>query len=277
MLCVLLWALIPIVSKLGQANMDNHQFLFWSSLVSLITFVIIIAFQRKGKILINLPKIDWLKAVSLGALGTYLYYILLYYGYAVGNGIEILVIQYCWPIFVVLLAIVLLKERLNIRKALSIVLGFCGVLLVLTKGEFGNFQMDNLLADLIVLIAAFVFGLFSVLSKKVKTDTLVLVGIYFLTATIISLISMVGLSEFKPPQTDSFFPILINGVFVNGISYLFWIKALKYGNASFIAPFVFLTPVISSVLLIIFFKENFEWVYAFGMGAVILGGLINRN
>ena len=36
LICVALWALIPVVAKLGQASLDNHQFLFWSSLVSLI-------------------------------------------------------------------------------------------------------------------------------------------------------------------------------------------------------------------------------------------------
>jgi len=27
--CVVLWAFIPVVSKLGQNNLDNYQFLFW--------------------------------------------------------------------------------------------------------------------------------------------------------------------------------------------------------------------------------------------------------
>ena len=37
--CVFLWALIPVVSKLGQNGLDNHQFLFWSSLSSLMFFL----------------------------------------------------------------------------------------------------------------------------------------------------------------------------------------------------------------------------------------------
>ena len=277
MLCVFLWALIPVVSKLGQSNLDNHQFLFWSSTISFLTFLIIIMTKKKGKMILSLSAKDWIHSIVLGILGTYLYYILLYFGYANAKGIEVLIIQYCWPIFVIILSILILKERLNIRKVISIVLGFFGVFLVLTKGKLTEIHLDNFFVDSIVFIAAFVFGLFSVLSKRVRIDSLTLVTIYFFTATVISFLSMISLSEFKLPTQETFLPIIINGIFVNGISYLFWIGALKIGKASFLAPFVFLTPVISTILLIVFFKEPFETIYLIGMISVILGGLINKE
>jgi drug/metabolite transporter (DMT)-like permease len=52
---------------------------------------------------------------------------------------------------------------------------------------------------------------------------------------------------------------------------------LKIDKASFIAPFVFLTPVISTILLILFFKEPFQLIYVIGMILVILGGLMNKE
>jgi len=277
MLCVFLWALIPVVSKLGQSNLDNHQFLFWSSTISFLTFLIIIMTKKKGKMILSLSAKDWIHSIVLGILGTYLYYILLYFGYANAKGIEVLIIQYCWPIFVIILSILILKERLNIRKVISIVLGFFGVFLVLTKGKLTEIHLDNFFVDSIVFIAAFVFGLFSVLSKRVRIDSLTLVTIYFFTATVISFLSMISLSEFKLPTQETFLPIIINGIFVNGVSYLLWIGALKIGKASFIAPFVFLTPVISTILLILFFKEPFQLIYVIGMVSVIIGGLINKE
>ena len=273
--CVVLWALIPVVSKLGQSELDNHQFLFWSSVVSLITFFIIILPKKKIKDFTELTPKKWFHAFILGLLGTYLYYIFLYFGYAHAKGIEVLIIQYCWPIFVILLSIIILKERINIRKTISIQLGFLGVFLVLTKGDFSGLHFDNLFVDGIVLLAAFTFGLFSVLSKKAEIDSIVLVMIYFLTASLASLISMISLSEFKIPTNNSIIPIIVNGIFVNGISYIFWIKALKLGDASFVAPFIFLTPVISAVFLIVFFGEPFQLIYILGMISVIGGGVIN--
>ena len=109
LICVGLWALIPVVSKLGQTNLDNHQFLFWSSLVSFIAFVIATVAVKQSKTFLTYKSKDWLNAISLGFLGTYLYYILLYFGYANAQGLEVLVIQYSWPIFIVLLSIFILK------------------------------------------------------------------------------------------------------------------------------------------------------------------------
>ncbi|MFE8423772.1 DMT family transporter [Tenacibaculum sp. ZH5_bin.1] len=273
--CVFLWALIPVVSKLGQNELDNHQFLFWSSLSSLLFFFGITLYKKSLQKLYYIAKIKWLQAICLGFLGTYLYYVLLYFGYANAPGMEVLIVQYSWPILIVLLSLILLKEKLTMFKTISILLGFIGVFLVLTKGDFEQLKFENINIDLIVFTGAFVFALFSVLSKKIKMDDILLLTIYFLTASFASFLSMNFYSEFKIPNLNTGIPILINGFLVNGLSYIFWIKALKIGEASLIAPFVFLTPVLSSIFLIIFFNEPFYIAYLIGMSCVILGGLLN--
>lgn len=275
LICVALWALIPVVSKLGQTNLDNHQFLFWSSSISFLAFVIATVAVKQTKMFLFYNFCDWLNAIFLGFLGTYVYYILLYYGYAHAKGLEVLVLQYSWPIFIVALSVLLLKEKFTLRRALSVLFGFIGVTLVLSKGKFTQIHLDNYSVDILVLLAAFVFGLFSVLSKKVHLEAYTMITIYFLTATVASFISMLWLSDFSFPTKDAIIPVLVNGLFVNGFSYIFWIKALKEADASFVAPFVFLTPILSALYLIIFFQEPFLPVYGFGLLAVIMGGILN--
>lgn len=277
LICVALWGLIPVVSKLGQSTLDNHQFLFWSSLVSFVVLCTSTLVVKKIPTFGQYSITDWAKAVGLGFLGTYLYYILLYFGYAKAQGLEILVLQYSWPIFIIILSIIILKEKLTFKKSFAAALGFVGVLLVLTKGNFTEIRLDNYFVDFLVIIAAITFALFSVLSKKVESEPYTLNTIYFFTATIASLFSMFALSTFSFPTWDSLIPILINGIFINGFSYVLWIKALKLTEASFIAPFVFLTPILSAVYLIVFFQEPFLPVYGLGLISVIAGGLLNTN
>lgn len=277
LICVALWALIPVVSKLGQANLDNHQFLFWSSAVSFIAFLVTTVAVGQSKIFFTYKTRDWFNAAFLGFLGTYLYYILLYFGYANAQGLEVLVLQYSWPIFIVLLSVLILKEKLTLKRALAVLFGFLGVVLVLTKGNFTQIRLDNYFVDILVLIAALTFGLFSVLSKKVHLEPYTMITVYFLTATVASFVSMLWLSDFSLPTKDALIPILVNGLLVNGFSYIFWIKALKQAEASFVAPFVFLTPVLAALYLIIFFREPLLPVYGLGLLAVIIGGLLNRE
>jgi len=277
LICVALWGLIPVVSKLGQASLDNHQFLFWSSVVSFIAFLVATVTVKKSKEFLSYKPGDWISAIVLGFLGTYLYYILLYFGYANAQGLEVLVLQYSWPIFIVLLSVFILNEKFTPRRGLAVLLGFVGVALVLTKGNITEIHLDNYFVDMLVIGAALSFGLFSVLSKKVNLEPYTMITIFFLTASIASLVSMLWLSDFSLPTKDSIVPVLVNGLFVNGFSYIFWIKALKETEASFVAPFVFLTPVLSALYLIVFFQEPLLPVYSIGLLAVIIGGLLNKD
>jgi drug/metabolite transporter (DMT)-like permease len=277
LICNALWALIPVVSKLGQADLDSHQFLFWSSLVSFVCIFATLLASGRASIFLTYSRRDWLGTAALGFLGTYLYYILLYFGYANAKGFEVLVLQYSWPAFIVFLSIFILKERLTARRALSVFFGFLGVAIVLTRGDFARIHLENGSVDILVLAGAAVFALFSVLSKKVRLEPYTMTAIYFFIATVASFCSMVCFSNFSLPTKNAMVPILVNGMLVNGYSYIFWIKALRGASASFVAPFVFLTPILSGVYLIVFFGEPILPIYAIGLLAVVVGGLLNRE
>lgn len=277
LICVVVWSLAPVVAKIGQTSLDNHQFLFWSSIVSFVVLLASTVITKKVKNFSAYKIIDWFNIIFLGFLGTYLFYILLYFGYANAQGLEVLVLQYTWPIFIVLFSVFILKEKLTLHRILAIFFGFIGVMLILTKGNFNQIHLENYFVDILVIIGALGFGLFSVLSKKIDLEPYTMSTAYFGVAIIASFISMLWFSNFSLPTKDAIIPILVNGIFVNGFSYTFWIKALKNAKASFIAPFIFLTPVLAAFYLIIFFKEPFLPVYGFGLVAVIIGGLLNNK
>ncbi len=271
----MLWAMIPVAAKLGQNSLDNHQFLFYSSLVSFITLFLITLYNKKISLIRSYSFKDILTVVSLGFLGTYLYYLFLYLGYKDAVGLEVLVVQYLWPILIVVFSIFILKEKLTIQKTISIFLGFLAVIMTLTKGNFTDIHISNLPVIVLVLLGSASFALFSVLSKKITLEPMGAVTMYFLVATISSFISMFYFSEFSLPNQSEIIFILLNGVFLNGISYLFWINALKLVEASYLAPYIFITPILSAFYLILFFDEPIYIAYIIGLGLVIIAGVIN--
>ncbi len=275
LICVSLWALIPVVSKIGQITLDNHQFLFWSSLVSTVGLSIPLFFR--WDVLKKYGFRDYAYMVFLGFLGTYFYYILLYYAYAKTRGIEVLILQYSWPLFTMLLSVLVLKESLNLQRIVAGFLGFLAVIIVITGGKPGSFYLSSVKVDLVVVFAAFVFALFSVLSKGVRYDPYVLNFVYFGSATVFSFISMLVFSGFAIPEGITWIPVLVNGLLVNGYSYLFWILALKRADASYVAPFVFITPVLSTFYLVVFMRERVSPVYGVGVSLLILSGLLNSK
>ena len=275
--CVVSWAFIPVVSRYGQSTLDNYQFLFWSSMLSFVVLAVYTLISGKSKYFLKYTLRDLGIASILGLMGSYVYYLFLYYAYKHTQGLEVLALQYTWPIFIVGFSAVFLKERITKRTLLATSLGFLGVLIIITKGSFHQIYLGNIYIDLLVLLAAAVFGLFSVISKKVNYEPLTATTIFFLSATICSIVGMFEFSKFAYPSSDSFFPLMLNGVLINGLSYVLWLKALSYAEASFVAQLVFLTPVIASILVVLFFGEIFSPIYVLSMGLVIAAGLIAQG
>lgn len=275
LICVSLWGLIPVVSRLGQTSLDNHQFLFWSSLVSFVVLAINTVIAGKFREISTYSIKDWFFLSFLGLLGTYIYYLFLYLGYDQAEGLEVLVFQYTWPIIIVALSILILSEKLSYKKLAALMLGFFGVITVLTKGEFVKINVSNPIVIALVAAGAFCFALFSVLSKNVDKDPLVVVSHYFLAALVASFISMLFFTGFSSPTTSEIAPILLNGILVNGYSYIFWIKALQSTEASYLAPFTYIAPILSAVYLVVIFKEPMVMAYGFGLALIVIGGLIN--
>ena len=274
LLCVLLWAFIPVVSRFGQLELDNFQFLFWSNILSLVVVCIPAIYLKKIALLKTINVWKQIKLVLLGSIGCAFYYLCLYYGYAHGKGLEVLIIQYSWPLLIVILSGIILKEKLTFISIAASSIGFFGIINVLTEGNISKLYFSNLSTNLVVLIGAFSFALFSVLSKKIQEEEYATTILYFLGGTLLSTISMFFFSDFTLPSPKEMLPVILNGAFINGISYIFWLKALSLIPASIAAILVFLTPVISTFLIIFFFKEPFVWANLVGLIMVLVAGFL---
>lgn len=274
LLCVLLWSFIPVVSRFGQAKLDNFQFLFWSNVLSLIVVSLAAIYFKKLGAIKKIRRRKIIQLVLLGTIGCAFYYLCLYYGYAHAKGLEVLIIQYSWPFLIVVLSAFLLKEKLTFISLFSALLGFLGIGIVLTKGNLSSVHFSNLSTDLLVFTGAFSFALFSVLSKKIQEEEYTTTVLYFLGGVLLSTISMLLISHFSFPSTGEIIPVIINGAFINGVSYIFWLKSLSLIPASIAAILVFLTPVISTFLIILVFQEPFLGSYGVGLVMVLAAGFL---
>lgn len=274
LLCVILWSFIPIVSRFGQLKLDNFQFLFWSNLLSFVVVAIPTLYLKKVSLIKTISTSKQIKLILLGTLGCAFYYLCLYYGYANGEGLEVLVVQYSWPVLIVILSAILLKERLTFISVFAASLGFLGIVNVLTKGDLNSLSFDNLFANFIVLIGAFSFALFSVLSKKIQEEEYITTLLYFLGGILLSTLAMLLLSQFSFPSKQEIIPVVLNGAFINGISYIFWLKALHLIPASLAATLVFFTPVLSTLLIVLIFQEPFLLSNATGLVMVLIAGFL---
>jgi len=268
-LCILLWAAIPVVSKNILVEMDFIQMLFYSSLISFFTLLILFIFHRKN--VESYGKNDYAYLVLLGFLGAYLYYVFLYSAFSLTTAQEGFILAYTWPILVLLLAFILLKERISLRKIVAIILSFFGIIIIITHGNLAELEFTNLFGDILALIGAFVFALFSILGKRVNYDRILAALVYFLVALVFSFITMLLFSTFVLPTSLTLIYLLLNGVLVNGLTYVWWFKALENIETHIVSTALYLTPFVSLLYISIFLSEQIMMSSIIGLIIIVAG------
>ena len=270
-LCILLWASIPVASKKILAELNNLQMLFYSTVFSVIALGALVIWQRKVSSLTSYTLRDYAHLSWLGFLGAFLYYVLLYGAFARTSAAEGFVLAYTWPILISLLAVPLLGQRITPARLLAIAISFSGVVAIVTRGRMVEFQMENSAGNILALCGAFVFALFSIQGKKTNYDLTIAAFVYFCAALFCAgaAIAFTGVMPLPSPNVWGW--ILYNGLLVNGISYLFWFKALEHGDTFVVSNLLYLTPAISLPLVRLFLNEPVHASAVSGLVLIIFG------
>ncbi|MGB8981268.1 MAG: DMT family transporter [Anaerolineales bacterium] len=189
------------------------------------------------------------------------------------------------PIFMALLGLIVLKERLIWYQVAGIILAAFGVLLVVTKGDLaavtaGKFGSPG---DVLVLISAPNWAIFSALSRsglKKHPSTLMMFYVmsfgWFFTSILFFATSGIGQIPLIP--WDGWIAITFLGVFCSGIAYIFWYDALKVLPIAQTGAFLYLEPVITVIVAALVLRESVLLATLIG-GITILVGvwLVNRR
>ena len=275
-LCILLWASIPVASKKILAELTNLQMLFWSTIFSVIALGALVISQRKVATLSSYLLRDFMRLSWLGFLGGFLYYILLYGAFARTSAAEGFILAYTWPILISLLAVPFLGERLTSGRFLAVATSFGGVVVIVTRGRLLELSVTSLPGNLLALCGALVFAFFSVQGKRVTHDLTIAAFIYFVTALICAAVAIgfVGVSPL--PSAPVWGWLLYNGLLVNGISYLFWFKALEHGDTFIVSNLLYLTPALSLLFVRLLLDEPIHASAVLGL-LLIVGGILLQS
>jgi drug/metabolite transporter (DMT)-like permease len=270
---ILLWGTVATVGKLLLTTLDNYQVLFYVMLSSLIAVFILSLLMGKIKLIKKYKRKDYTTFFLLGAAGTFMYSLLFYIGLNYSSAQEAFIVNYTWPIWVIILASFFLKEKITFKKVLAIILSFIGVLVIVSQGQL-SINYNNIFGNIIMLFGAFFYGLFSVLGKKYKYENTTSMLLYFTAGTILSFITMMIFSNFIIPAPIELLGFIWLGGIATGVAYLFWFLALRKGDTSVMANLVFLTPFVSLIFIAIFLKEKILLSSIIGLILIISGILI---
>ena len=264
---VLCWSTVATAFKLGLAQMSVAQLLFLSCLVSLIFFGVV-------SLVIGLPKFSkktLLTGASLGLLNPFIYYYMLFAAY------ERLPAQIAQPlncthaIVTALIAIPILKQRPKARVWIGMCLGYFGIVILVTKGTFQNFDFD-LVGVILALTSSLVWALYWTVNVRFTHDPISLLFIGFCIATPLTGLYCMVFDQLPVLNLTNLGFGLWVGVCEMGLAFLLWQTALKKAShVGLIAPLAYLSPALSLIFIQYVLKENVHPMTIAGLFVLLLG------
>ena len=173
------------------------------------------------------------------------------------------------PLVITITASFLLKETIGHKRAIAIVVGFLGVLLIIKPGT-NDFNSYSILAIFAVLSVTFRDILTRKMPKKLPALFLSLV-----TSILVTLTTGIYLICFKIWEPIDFY-ILINlglaAIFLM-IGYFFSVETMRFGEVSFVSPFRYTLIIWAMLIGYFFFKEKIDFLSLIGIFFIVFSGL----
>lgn len=220
-----------------------------------------------------------LRTFAVGLLGIFGYHALLFAAFRLAPTVEVNLINYLWPLLIVLLSPLFLRGvRLGPMHVIGALLGFAGAFLIVGGGGLKP-DGASLPGYLLAAGAALAWASYSLLTKRLPSFPTGAVGGFCLASGLLSLglyfIELKLSPAFPPPRLEALdwlFLILLGLGPMGGAFYL-WDAALKKGDPRAIGSLSYLTPLLSTSILVALGGKTLSPTAGVAMALIVSGAV----
>ena len=182
------------------------------------------------------------------------------------------------PAFVVLFALVLLREKLTLLRLATIVLASAGVLAILNPAA-GDFSSDTFAGNVFLAISALTWGLYSVLVRRVTMNhalPTLTVTVYVLLGGLLLSIPAGALELSQRPigeiNASVVFGVLYLGLASTAFALLLWNRAFALVPATLASLFFFAQPLSGAIFAVLLLSQ--EMTLALWIGGALIAAAV---
>ena len=194
------------------------------------------------------PLLAWV--VGVGGLFGYhaLYFLALRFAPPAEAGL----LNYLWPLLIVLFSSLLPGERLAPHHIIGALLGLAGTVLLLAGNSSGGFAPGQIPGFAAAFVAAFVWAAYSVMSRRLKAvPTDAVAGFCLATALLAALVHGMVETTVWPETIGQWLAIIALGIGPVGAAFFTWDIGMKRGDIRVLGAASYATPLLSTAFLIL--------------------------
>ena len=280
LLAVAIWASAYIKVKDTLLQLPPNTIAFMTFLVAGIPLGLYLLFTKQPKI----KKSDWIRLAFCGLTGFSLYEGLQNTALQYAGPTDAAILTCMSPVFIALLAWLLLKEKISKGQTLGIIIAFVGSVVVATSGSLTGLAVNpqRIYGDALLILSGMSWALYCIKIKpllEAYPETTVLAytnfaGALFLLPMCIGDMRTIHLASVN---LSGWLNILYLGLCVQALAYLLWNLAYSRVKTLTAAAYVYLIPVLTAIMSTIYYKQLPGWATIIGGGIVILGTIISTN
>ncbi len=274
---MVLWGISFVATKAALREISPISLIFTRFCLGAAVLILILAVRREPLLP---PRDAWPMLVLMGFVGIFLHQMIQVHGLVLTTAVRTGWLIGVTPIWSAVLAALFLGETFGPRKILGLCVGAVGALLVVTRGEFSSdiLALPATRGDLLVLATTVNWAIYTILGR----DTLKRVGsTRTITAAMLAgcamlfpfFVASAGWREYQQLSSTTLIAIVFLGVGCSGLGYLFWYAALERIDASQVAAFLYIEPLVTVVAAVALLGESVAVSTLVG-GILVLAGVL---
>jgi drug/metabolite transporter (DMT)-like permease len=212
-----------------------------------------------------------LATLAVGIYGLFGFHFLLFMALRNAPAVQANLINYLWPLGMVVMAPLFSKDiALQRRHIVAALVGFAGAAIaILGRSESTMASAEFHSGYVIALASAFVWASYSLLTRKLPPFPTAAVGGFAAASGVLSLVCHYFLEPATALSTQDLWLLCLLGLGPLGGAFFLWDAAIKLGDTRRIGLLAFATPILSTALLLLTTGQPLQWNVALAAALVV--------
>lgn len=277
LLTVVFWSTMSSAFKLTLQHISFRELVLFATWTAALALLFIALLQGKIDQLFHQNKAGIRNSMLMGLVNPAAYYLVLFRAYELLPAQEAGVLNYSWPVVLVLLSAIFLGQQIGWTGVVSILISFCGLLVISTKGNLLSLTFSSPLGVALAVGSAFLWATYWIMNLRDKRDAVVKLTSNMLFGAIYITFYMLIAGYFQPIPAAGVAGAIYIGLFEMGITFVLWLLALENSeNTARVSNLIFLSPFIALFWIRLLVGEEILLSTIAGLVLVISGIILQQ-